>query len=99
MVERRFPKSTDKGSNPFSPGKKRGDVEECPRGLWDQLAKLTYKKLYHGFESHLFRVLEACSLQKISKRTDEGGFEPPILIEYAGFQNRYLQPLRHSSIV
>ncbi len=24
MVERRFPKSTDKGSNPFSPEKKEG---------------------------------------------------------------------------
>ena len=28
---------------------------------------------------------------------DEGGFEPPILLQYAGFQDRYLKPLRHSS--
>lgn len=34
-----------------------------------------------------------------SKKTDEGGFEPPILIQYAGFQDRYLKPLRHSSRV
>ena len=30
-------------------------------------------------------------------KSDEGGFEPPILIQYAGFQDRYLKPLRHSS--
>jgi hypothetical protein len=31
-------------------------------------------------------------------KSDEGGFEPPILIQYAGFQDRYLKPLRHSSL-
>ena len=35
---------------------------------------------------------------KVFKDADEGGFEPPILIQYAGFQDRYLKPLRHSSI-
>jgi hypothetical protein len=45
----------------------------------------------------LFKTESFSNLRNKKRISDEGGFEPPILIQYAGFQDRYLKPLRHSS--